>query len=106
MSASKCWRSMEPLSRVDMVEIPHGLALDLVKCLGVSHFLHCQGFSDDELGNDRHMEALEEHRKRMERMESTLAGHLCDEGLTPSADLILRSLTMAYEVAEDIQVPA
>lgn len=103
---STTWRSCEPLSGADMVEIPRALALDLVKCLGLSHFIHSHGFSDEDLDNDRHVKALEEHRKRMERMESSLTGHLCDEGLTPSADLILRSLAMAYEVAEDIQIPA
>lgn len=100
------WRSSEVPEGADMVVIPRALALDLVKCISESHFIHAHGFSDDELNDNRHEKAFADHRERMERLEGNLVMHLCDEGLLPSADLILRSLAMAYEVAEDIQIPA
>jgi hypothetical protein len=94
------WRSWDHSPDEDLVEMPRTLALDLVKTLSVSHFLH--GSSDDDCEAGLHEKRLEAHRDRMEKVEGTIVAHLCDEGLPVNAEVILRSLVMAYETAPNI----
>jgi len=94
------WRSWAHEPGEDLVEMPRSLALDLVKALSVSHFLH--GSSDEDCQAGLHEKRLEAHRDRLEKVEGTIVAHLCDEGLPVNAGMILRSLVMAYSTAPEI----
>lgn len=94
------WRSWEHGPDEDLVEMPRSLALDLVKALSVSHFLH--GASDEDCEAGLHESRLEAHRDRLEKVEGTIVAHLCDEGLPVNAETILRALVIAYETAPNI----
>jgi hypothetical protein len=82
--------------------MPRTLALDLVKALSVSHFLH--GSSDEDCEAGLHEKRHGAHRERLEKVEGTIVAHLCAEGLPVNAEVILRSLVMAYETAPDIRL--
>lgn len=84
----------------DLVEMPRALALDLIRMADVSPFLH--EATDDELDAELHYKRWDIHRGRMDQIMHTLSAHLCDEGLMPTADLMLRALVMSYEAARDI----
>ena len=94
------WRTWAKMPDEDLVEIPRTLALDLVKALNISAFLHAASEEDCEAG--LHEMRFEAHKDRMERIVDTLVMHLTHEDVEISADLILRSLVMAYETAPDI----
>ena len=93
------WRSWDPTPGEDVVMLPRNLALDLVKALAVSAFLHSEGLSDDDLEAGIHVQKLKAHRKRMGAIEENVCAHLCDEGLPVTAETILRALAIAYEAA-------
>jgi len=84
----------------DLVEMPRALALDLIRMASVSPFLH--EASDEECEAQLHDLRHETHQARMSRVIETLTAHLCDEGLTPTAELLLRALVMSYDAARDI----
>ena len=96
------WRSWAHEPGEDLVEMPRSLALDLVKALSVSHFLHGEGATEEDLEAGLHEKRLEAHRDRMEKVEGTIVVHLCHEGLPVNAGMILRSLVMAYSTAPEI----
>ena len=98
------WRSWAHGPDEDLVEMPRTLALDLVKALSVSHFLH--GSSDEDCEAGLHEKRLDAHRDRIEKVEGIIVAHLCDEGLPINAETILRALVIAYEAAPDIQASA
>jgi len=85
----------------DLVEMPRALALDLIRMASVSPFLHEATEEDCEAG--LHELRHEAHQARMSRVVETLTAHLCDEGLTPSSEILLRALVMAYDTAPEIQ---
>lgn len=97
------WRSWEHEPGEDLVEMPRALALDLVKALAVSHFLHGEGATDEDLDAGLHESRLQTHRDRMEKIEGTIVAHLCHEGIPVNAETILRALVIAYETAPAIQ---
>ncbi len=80
--------------------MPRALALDLVKALSI------MPFANDATGEDHQGISYEQrflaHRERLERVVNTITAHLADEGLSPSADLILRAVVIAYETAPEI----
>lgn len=84
----------------DLVEMPRALALDLIRLADVSAFLH--EASEEDLEAGLHYPRWEAHKNRMEKIAGGLSIHMCDEGLTPTADLMLRAMVMAYEAAQDI----
>lgn len=94
------WRSWAHMDGEDLVEMPRSLALDLIRALTITSHVHESSDEDCEAG--LHERRFEAHCDRMERIANTLSAHLCDEGLTPTADLMLRSFVMAYEAAPDI----
>jgi len=94
------WRSWAHMPGEDLVEMPRALALDLIRLADVSSFLH--EASEEDLEAELHYTRWEAHKERMEKIAGGLCGHLCDEGLTPNADLMLRAMVMAYEAAQDI----
>lgn len=93
------WRSWGEAPGEDVVMLPRSLALDLVKALGVSHFLHAEGLSDDDLEAGLHNQRLKAHRQRIGAIEENVCAHLCDEGLPVTAETVLRALAIAYEAA-------
>lgn len=95
------WRSWAHEPDEDLVEMPRSMALDLVKALSVSHFLHAASEKDCEAG--LHETRLEAHRDRLEKVEGTIVSHLCAEGLPVNAETILRALVIAYETAPHIK---
>ena len=96
------WRSWAHDPGEDLVEMPRALALDLVKALSVSHFLHGDGATDEDLEAGLHESRLEAHRDRLEKVEGTIVAHLCEDGLPVNAETILRALVIAYETAPNI----
>jgi hypothetical protein len=94
------WRTWAHMPGEDLVEMPRTLALDLIRLTDVSAFLH--EASEEEAEAQLHETRWEAHKARMEKIAQGLCIHLCDEGLTPSADLMLRAMVMAYEAAQDI----
>ena len=82
------------------MEMPRALALDLTRLADVTAFLH--EASEEDLEADLHYKRWEAHKARMEKIAGDLSAHMCDEGLTPRADLMLRALVMAYGAAQDI----
>ena len=100
------WRSWEHEPGEDLVEMPRALALDLVKALSVSHFLHGDGATDEDLEAGLHESRLQTHRDRLEKIEGTIVAHLCAEDLPINAETILRALVIAYETAPAIQSAA
>ena len=80
--------------------MPRTLALDLVKAINISSFLHSASDEDCEAG--LHESRYEAHKDRMERIVNTLTIHLTHEVEDITPDLILRVLVMAYETAPEI----
>jgi len=97
------WRSWAHIPGEDLVEMPRTLALDLIRLADVSSFLH--EASEEDAEADRHYPRWEAHKKRMEKIACGLAFHLCEEDITPTAEIMLRALVMAYEAAEKISKP-
>lgn len=98
------WRSWAHEPGEDLVEIPRALALDLVKLVSVSHFLHGEGATDEDLDAELHEKRFESHRDRLEKIEGTIVSHLCDEGLPINAETILRVLAITYSTAPDLAI--
>ena len=96
------WRSWEHSPDEDLVEMPRTLALDLVKALAVSHFLHGDNAPEEDLEAGLHETRLQAHRDRMERIEGNIVAHFCEEGIPVNAETILRGLVIAYEAAPEI----
>lgn len=81
----------------DLVQMPRALALDLIRLVEVSPFLF--EASEEEAEAQLHETRWEAHKERMRDLAGTLSIHMCDEGLIPTADLMLRALVMTYDTA-------
>jgi hypothetical protein len=93
------WRTWDHMPGEDLVEMPRALAL--IRMASISPFLHEATDEDCEAG--LHELRHGAHQARMSRVIETLTAHLCDEGLCPTADLLLRALVMAYDTAPTIK---
>jgi hypothetical protein len=80
-----------------MVDMPRALALDLIRLLDVTPWIH--EASEDELEANLHYTRWADHKVRMEAIASDIGAHLCEENITPNADKMLRAVVMAYEAA-------
>ena len=94
------WRTWAHTPGEDLVEMPRTLALDLIRLVDISPFLH--EASEEDAEAQLHETRWEAHKERMDKIAGGLSIHMCDEGLTPTADLMLRALVMSYEAAQFI----
>lgn len=97
------WRSWDKIPGEDLVEMPRSLALDLIRLTTISPFIFDVS-ADDEEGCLSAEARYQAHQDKMEKTAQTISAHLCDEGLEPSADLMLRSLVMVYESAPGMTI--
>ena len=91
------WRSCDRTPAVPMVEIPRQLAFDLIRAPSEDDFI-CTA-NDEELKQDIHSIRFESHRKHMEELASMVSYELCDSDIKPTAEVMLRTLSLIYEGA-------
>lgn len=100
MKNHRTWRSWAEMPGEDLVMMPRSLALDLVRLINYQSFFY--EATEEEVEEEVPEKKFEAHRERMDKILNNLVAHMCDEDLTPTADLMLRTLVMAYEAAPDI----